>query len=293
MSAGWLRRGFRRRASGRFTRTIAETISACLHYRVLGLAAEAAFFTILSVPPLLFALAGSIGFIAARIDPTVLEQFQAQMLQLAAQALTPAAVESLVRPTLAGVLAEGRADVLLLGFLIALWSGSRALYVFIESISLLYGHAGHRRPLVTIALSFALCVVFLLLAAVLISVVLTGPDLVARLVPAELSWLDRLYWPIALCGSAGFLAALYSLSIPRGYRLWSAAPGAALALLIWVGGSWALRYALSLSIGGSTIYGPLAAPIALLLWIYLVSIAVLVGAALNAALATSPPSAAP
>src|SRR5690625_6499986 len=46
-------------------------------------------------------------------------------------------------------------------------------------------------------------------------------------------------------------------------------------------------YALSLSIGGSTIYGPLAAPIALLLWIYLVSIAVLVGAALNAALARS------
>src|SRR5699024_9115933 len=70
-------------------------------------------------------------------------------------------------------------------------------------------------------------------------------------------------------------------------------PGAALALLIWVGGSLALRYSLSLSIGGSTIYGPLAAPIALLLWIYLVSIAVLVGAALNAALATSPPSAAP
>src|SRR5690625_6048062 len=86
MSAGRQRRWFRRLASGRFTQTIAETVSACLRYRVLGLAAEAAFFTILSVPPLLFALAGSIGFIAARIEPTVLEQFQAQTLQLASQA---------------------------------------------------------------------------------------------------------------------------------------------------------------------------------------------------------------
>src|SRR5690625_7895285 len=91
MSAGRQRRWCRCLASGRFTRTVAETVSACLRYRVLGLAAEAAFFTILSVPPLLFALAGSIGFIAARIEPTVLEQFQAQTLQLASQALTPAA----------------------------------------------------------------------------------------------------------------------------------------------------------------------------------------------------------
>src|SRR5699024_2063703 len=127
MSAGRLRRWFRRRASGRFTRTVAETISACPRHRGRGLAAGAAFCPLLSLPPLLLALAGSIGFIAARIDPTVLEQFQAQTLQLAAQALTPSAVDSLVRPTLAGVLAEGRADVLLLGFLIALWSGSRAL----------------------------------------------------------------------------------------------------------------------------------------------------------------------
>ena len=35
--------------------------------------------------------------------------------------------------------------------------------------------------------------------------------------------------------------------------------------------------------GSTSIYGPLAAPIAVLLWLYLLSIAVLIGAALNAA----------
>ena len=34
--------------------------------------------------------------------------------------------------------------------------------------------------------------------------------------------------------------------------------------------------------GGTSIYGPLAAPIAVLLWLYVLSIAVLIGAALNA-----------
>jgi uncharacterized BrkB/YihY/UPF0761 family membrane protein len=53
---------------------------------------------------------------------------------------------------------------------------------------------------------------------------------------------------------------------------------------MWVGGSLLLRFVLSQSIGTPTIYGPLAAPIAFLIWLYVMSIAVLIGAALNSAL---------
>ena len=60
-------------------------------------------------------------------------------------------------------------------------------------------------------------------------------------------------------------------------------PGAVLTLALWIGGSVALRLALSASTGSTSIYGPLAAPIAVLLWLYLLSIAVLIGAAFNAA----------
>lgn len=267
------------------SRVITGTFSACVRYRVLGLAAEASFFTLLSLPPLVFALAGSIGFVADLIDPGVIEDFRDQTLQLASQALTPSAVDSLIRPTLESVLAEGRADVLLVGFLIAVWSGSRALSVLIETISIMYGHGGHRSMLLTLALSVVLYVVFLLLAMVLIPLVLAGPEVVARLLPEPLDWLNRLYWPITVCGSALFLAVLYSIAIPRGYRLRSAIPGAAFALLVWVAGSWSLRYVLGQSTASMSIYGPLTAPIALLLWIYVISIAILIGAALNAALA--------
>ncbi|MDQ6686270.1 MAG: YihY/virulence factor BrkB family protein, partial [Actinomycetota bacterium] len=61
-------------------------------------------------------------------------------------------------------------------------------------------------------------------------------------------------------------------------------PGAVFTMFVWVFGSAILRVVLVATAKGSTsIYGPLATPIAVLLWMYILSIAVLIGAALNAA----------
>jgi membrane protein len=55
----------------------------------------------------------------------------------------------------------------------------------------------------------------------------------------------------------------------------------------WIVGSFALRWVLTVTAAGSrSIYGPLAAPIAVLWWLYLLAIAVLIGAAVNAAFDT-------
>jgi hypothetical protein len=54
-------------------------------------------------------------------------------------------------------------------------------------------------------------------------------------------------------------------------------------MFCWIFGSALLRAVLVGTAHGSTsIYGPLATPIAVLLWLYILSIAVLIGAALNA-----------
>ena len=57
-----------------------------------------------------------------------------------------------------------------------------------------------------------------------------------------------------------------------------------LTIAIWFLGSFAVRWIISISVGGTSIYGPLATPIVLLIWLYVISIAVLIGAALNAAI---------
>ena len=55
--------------------------------------------------------------------------------------------------------------------------------------------------------------------------------------------------------------------------------------------SFAVRGSIAASLGGTSIYGPLSAPIVLLIWLYLLAISVLIGAALNAAIRNLWPSA--
>jgi branched-chain amino acid transport system permease protein len=57
-------------------------------------------------------------------------------------------------------------------------------------------------------------------------------------------------------------------------------PGAALALVIWVAASVVLRAVLGESVGprSTSIYGPLAAPIVVLIWLYFLAIAFLISA---------------
>ena len=256
---------------------------ACLRHRVTGLAAEAAFFTVLSLPPLIFGLAGAIGFVAGAFDVSDVANAQAEVLALGRRVLTEDIVSSILAPTLQNVLSQGSASVVSVGFLVALWSGSRAVNVFVDTITIMYGLAGTRGFVQTRLLSFVFYLVLLVIGVVLVPLVLAGPGFVNRLLPARLDFLGGLYWPVVLLGAAVFLAGVYDRSLPLRSRWRSGLPGAALALLIWVVGSVLLRVALNASSGSTTIYGPLATPIAVLLWLYVMSLAVLVGAAFNAA----------
>ena len=178
----------------------------------------------------------------------------------------------------------GRYDVVSIGFILALWSGSRALNVFVDTITIMYGLGGHRGIVRTRALAFLLYVLGMITGVVTIPLVVAGPTLVARWLPERVSVLNDLYWPTVLMLGVIFLATLYHVSVPVRTAWRYNLPGAVFTMFCWVFGSALLRLVLVGTAQGSTsIYGPLAAPIAVLLWLYLLSIAVLIGAALNAA----------
>ncbi|MGZ5408046.1 MAG: YihY/virulence factor BrkB family protein, partial [Aeromicrobium sp.] len=127
-------------------------------------------------------------------------------------------------------------------------------------------------------------VVALMLGIVLVPLVLAGPDVVADITPERVAFMVRLYWPTVLVLSVGFLTTLYHLSVPVRKSWLNGIPGAIFTLVMWILGSFFVRWALGFSAGGTSIYGPLAAPIAVLLWLYVLSISVLIGAALNVAM---------
>ncbi|HET6626821.1 MAG TPA: YihY/virulence factor BrkB family protein [Nocardioidaceae bacterium] len=265
-------------------RLVVSTVGTCMRNRVTGLAAEAAFFALLSLPPLIFALAGSIGYVFSRFNEAQLEEIRASVVEYASKALTDDTVASIIEPTLDDVFKGGRYDVISIGFVLALWSGSRALNVFVDTITIMYGLGGHRGIVKTRVLSFSLYVMGLLTGVVTIPLVLAGPTLVDRLIPERVGFLSVLYWPVVVVLCICFLATLYHVSVPVRTSWRYNLPGATLTLLFWIFGSYLLRWVLTTTAGESTsIYGPLAAPIVVLLWLYLLSIAVLIGAAVNAA----------
>jgi membrane protein len=262
---------------------VVTTVSSCLRYRVTGLAAEAAFFAVLSVPPLVFALAGAIGYVTAQLDAGQINDIREAVLDFSGRLLTDKAVDTVIEPTLNDVLRGGRFDVISLGFVLALWSGSRALNVFIDTITVMHGLGGHRGIIRTRALSFVLYVLALITGIAAIPLMVAGPTLLGEWLPERVDFLLRFYWPavgvICIC----FLATLYHLSVPVRTSWRFNLPGAVFSLLAWVVGSYLLRWVLTVTAADSrSIYGPLAAPIAILLWLYLVAIAVLIGAAVNA-----------
>ena len=85
-----------------------------------------------------------------------------------------------VAPLLAlSLLEQGpRFDVISIGFVLALWSGSRALHVIVDTITIMYGLNGHRGVVRARILSFSLYVMGLVTGIVAIPLILAGPSLV-------------------------------------------------------------------------------------------------------------------
>jgi membrane protein len=268
-------------------RIVVSTVGSSMRHRVTGLAAEAAFFTVLSVPPLIFALAGAIGYVTQSFSPDQVDHVTNAIIDLASRFLTDSAVHRVIQPTIDDVLEGGRFDVISVGFVLALWSGSRAMHVFVDTITIMHGLSGHRGIVKTRALSFSLYLLAIVTGVVALPLAVAGPRLIHRWLPNRADFLVSFYWPVVLVASIFFLATLYHVSIPVRTRWRVNLPGAAFALGVWLLGSFLLREFLTVTAADSrSIYGPLAAPIAVLLWLYILSLAVLVGAALNAAFDT-------
>jgi membrane protein len=265
-------------------RLVLETIRICLRYRVTGLASEAGFFALLSLPPLVLGLFGGVGYVGQWVGPQVVEQVTTEVTDYAERFLTSESIAQVLLPTIDDVLRSGRADLISVGFLLSLWSGSRALNVFLDTISIMYGQSGVRGIVRTRALSFSLYIVALVVGVVTIPLVLIGPSFLEQILPDPIHVLFYLYWPVVSLLTVASLTTLFHIATPQRSPWVRDAPGAVLTLVIWILASWLVRGAVAASLGGSSIYGPLSAPIVLLIWLYALAIAVLIGAALNAAI---------
>ena len=98
-----------------------------------------------------------------------------------------------------------------------------------------------------------------------------------------LMWMG-LRWIIAILTSIAVIALIYHNAVPRTQPWHSVLPGAVLATGMWFGATLLFGWYLNRYADYSIIYGSLGAGIALLVWMYMISLIILVGAEFNAML---------
>ena len=208
--------------------------------------------------------------------------------------LLPPDVAMLVAKPIADVTeVRASAGLLTFGILVTLWTVTTFIETIRDIIRRAYGTKamvpGWKYRLASTAFVFAAC--FLMLIAFAAQVVLTGAEtFVAELMPQADAIFNEIGFRRALPALALFTAlyAIFYTLTPRrfrgtGYRIW---PGALVTMVVWVGTTMGMPWALGVAGGGySLTYGSLAGVIVALLFFYIIGMGLVAGAHLNAALA--------
>ncbi|WP_089306669.1 YihY/virulence factor BrkB family protein [Geodermatophilus pulveris] len=266
---------------------LGRTVAKAWQDRILGLSAEAAFWQILSVPPLLIGLLGTLGYLGTLIGEDSVAQIEEQLVRASSEVLTPGVVESLVEPTLEDILGSGRLDLVSVGFLVSLWAGSSATATFMNTVVIAYDQRDVRGPVRTRLMALWLFVVGLVLAVLTLPLLVLGRGVLVSLLPVD--WrgtatvlVDAVYWPLVIVGLVLALTSFYHVVLPRRLPWHRHLPGTLLAVAFFVVTALATRTYVADILTTTLPYGALATPIAALLFCFFFGMSVLLGAELNA-----------
>lgn len=252
--------------------------------RVPGMAAEAAFWLVFSLPWLLLGVANIVGMFDRFLPADALLRTEADLLDSASDLLSPEVVEQYVEPLVAEVFSAGSAGISVISLLVALWAGSRSIQTFVEANLVINGEFRTWGYLKVRLLAIAILLMVAIIAGILVPATSVGPEQIGQ-------WWGWPAWLVSLTTQvlAGsllllLLAAVLTYSLPKRPTFRSSLPGALFAVLATVIGSVFLGIYVRGLFDDASVYGVLAAPIAVLVYAYGIALVTLIGEALNAAL---------
>ena len=249
----------------------------------LQMAAALAYYFVLSLFPALIFLSAVVAYLPV---PDLFNQALALMARF-----LPADAMGLVRRVVADVISPNRGTFLSLGILGTLWSASGGFAAMIEALNVAYEVKDDRPFWKTRPLAIGLAFLTGVLLLIALSVMVVGPrfgEWLAGKVHLSgffvLLW-PYLHWTIAIGFTILAVEALYFLAPNVKQRFRATLPGAVVAVGSWIGLSYLLGLYFRHFSSFNKTYGTLGAAIALMIWLYWTSFAVLVGAELNDELA--------
>lgn len=250
--------------------------------RVLGLSAEAAFWATFTLPWLIMGLVAAVAQVAAWLGSDVTQQLRSALIDAGSQVLTEQSVDEFLIPLIDSTL-QGSATLTVVGFLVALWSGSRIFATFVQGSEILNG----RLPasyVHTRGIALAIYVLGLVGVSLLVVSIIQLPQLWAALVGLTPGSGQLGAVLIALPAFVVAITTMLFLADPKRTRWRFEIPGGVLAVALWLAGSWGLSLYFQWLFRAGSVYGAIGAPIAVMLWALVSVLAVFVGITCNATL---------
>ncbi|GFG69126.1 YihY/virulence factor BrkB family protein [Mycolicibacter senuensis] len=247
--------------------------------------AQAGFWSVLSLPPLLLGMLGSLSYVAPWFGPDTLATIQDRLIGMASSFFSQNVVAEIIEPTVRDIVTNARGEVVSLGFVISLWAGSSAISAFVDSVVEAHDQTPLRHPVRQRFFALGLYVAMLVIAVAGAPFAALGPHAIAEHLPAR--WTDLLrfgYYPMLVLGLLVAVTVLYRVSLPKPLPSHRLVIGALLATTVFVVATLGLRVYLRYITSTGYTYGALATPIAFLLFAFLLGFAIMLGAELNAAI---------
>jgi membrane protein len=267
-------------------KVIGRTVSKAWSDSLFRLSAEGAFWSALSTAPLLLALLGLVGFVGRWFGPDAIDAVQNQVLVVLHGIFSSEVVDNLLSANVGAMLHNGQADLVSVGFFISLWAGSSAISAFVESITIAYGQYEVRHPVSERLFALGLYLIALITGTVTLPLLAIGPEALTKLFPPSIreqasTVITVAYYPGMVAALVLLLTTLYKVA-PRHKHPWRRGiPGALLATAVFVVASSGLRIYVSYVYTHGLTYGALATPITFLLFYYMMSLAIVLGAQFN------------
>lgn len=263
--------------------------------RVLGLSAEAAFWQLLSLPSLFLALIATLGYVSRWFGPGTVDRTEKQIENTLARAFSDQVVSQVIAPTLHEVLNGERGGAISIGFIVALWAGSSAMATFVNTTTIAYDMRDLRGPVRSRLLALWLFLATIAIGVFVLPMLVLGPDLLHRAFPKSMqptvsTLIGAGYYPVLALILLLGLTTFFKLAPPRRLPWHRGLPGAVLAALVFLAGSAGLRAYISFVLDHNHAYEKLAAPIAALLFFFVLAFGVLLGAEFNAAIEQRTPA---
>jgi membrane protein len=238
-------------------------------------AAAITYYAFLSLPSLLLV---AVGFFSLFADPETIATLMRKL-----EGVAPAEALSLLEDSLNRVIQNrsGGLPMIVVGFLVAAWTVSGTMGAVIRTLNRIFGELEGRGFVKQRAIGVTLVVLVVAAFALVFGLLVLGPYVSDWTGLGWVWWLAQ--WPVLVGGLLVAFGLIYWLGPNRSeVRFKPISAGSLLAVVIWLAGSGAFAVYVSMFGSYNKAWGSLAAVIVMLTWLWLSSLALLLGAELDA-----------